>query len=384
MISRNTKFAKNNSFFLFGPRGTGKSYWLHQIYPDAIYIDLLNNDTFLALSASPERLSSYIPDNFSGKVIIDEIQKVPALLDVVHRLIENFGYTFILTGSSARKLRKAGVNLLGGRAYIYHFYPLTALELGSLYDFPKALKYGLLPTLYDDEKTAIPDDYLRSYVAAYLKEEVIQEGLTRNLPAFTRFLEAASFSQGEVLNVSEIARECSIERKLVENYFTILEDLLIAIRIPVFTKKSKRRLISHSKFYYFDTGIYRAIRPKGPLDLPEQIDGAALETLLLQELRANISNFNLKYDVYFWRTTYGTEVDFVLYGEDGFIAIEIKRKRNITCKDLSGLKSFNKDYPSAKRYVFCGVSEKRFIDNIEIWPVEHALRNLDKIVTNNN
>ena len=380
MISRNTKFFTNGSFFLLGPRGTGKSYWLKVIYPKALYVDLLNSDTFLALSAFPERLLSYIPDNFSEKIIIDEIQKIPALLDVVHRLIENKSYTFILTGSSARKLRKSGVNLLGGRAYMLHYHPLTAIELGASYDFSKALKFGLLPTLYDDKKDIIPDEYLKSYINTYLKEEISQEGLTRNLPAFTRFLEVASFSQGEVLNLSEVARESAVARKNVENYFSILEDLLIAERVPVFSKKSKRRLISHSKFYYFDVGVFRAMRPTGPLDLPEQIDGAALETLVFQELRANISNMNLKYDIYFWRTKDGTEVDFILYGESGFIAIEVKRKRNIIRKDLTGLRAFNKDYPSAKRYILCGTSTKQFIDNIEIWPIQDALKNLDKIL----
>ena len=380
MIPRNTNIINNYSSFLFGPRGTGKSYWLHAEHPDALYIDLLNSDTFIQLSSSPEELSTYVPDNYSGIIIVDEIQKIPSLLDVIHRLIENNGYRFILTGSSARKLRKARVNRLGGRAYLSYMHPLTAAELGDSYNFSKALQYGLLPTIYDKSKDVVPEEYLKSYIATYLKEEIVQEGLTRNLPAFTRFMQAASFSQGEVLNISEVARECSVERKVVENYFSILEDLLIAKKVPVFTKKSKRRLISHSKFYFFDTGVFRAVRPKGPLDLPEQIDGAAIETLVFQELQANISNLNLNYDIYFWRTSDGTEVDFILYGESGFIAIEVKRKRNIIKKDLSGLKAFNRDYPSAKNYVFCGIKEKRFIDGIEIWPIQDALKNMPRIL----
>ncbi len=381
MISRNINFIDNNSFFLFGPRGTGKSYLLRKRYPDALYLDLLNSDTFLTLSASPESLSTYIPESYTGVIIIDEIQKIPSLLDTVHRLIEEKGYRFIMTGSSARKLRKAGVNLLGGRAYLFQMHPLTASELGDSYDFSKALRFGLLPTLYDRDKDVAPEEYLKSYIATYLKEEIAQEGLTRSLPAFSRFLQAASFSQAEVLNISEVARECSVERKVVENYFSILDDLLIAEKIPVFTRKSKRRLIAHSKFYFFDAGVFRAIRPKGPLDLPEQLDGAALETLVFQELRANIANHNLGYDIYFWRTSDGTEVDFVLYGEHGFIAIEVKRKRNITNRDLAGLKAFSKDYPNAVKYVFCGVTEKRYMDQIEIWPIQDALKNIAKILS---
>ena len=381
MISRNINFINNNSFFLFGPRGTGKSYLLRKLYPDSLYFDLLNSDLFLRLTASPDTITTYIPENYSGVIIIDEIQKIPSLLDVVHRLIEEKNFKFIMTGSSARKLRKSGVNLLGGRAYLFHMHPLTALELGDAYDFTKALQFGLLPTLYDKNKDVVPEEYLKSYITTYLKEEIAQEGLTRNLPAFSRFLQAASFSQGEVLNVSEVARECAVGRKVVEHYFSILEDLLIAEKIPVFTRKSKRRLISHVKFYFFDTGVFRAIRPKGPLDSPEQIDGAALETLVLQELRAYISNQNLRYNIYYWRTSDGTEVDFVLYGEDGFIAIEVKRKRNITNKDLKGMKAFSKDYPTARKYVFCGVLEKRFIDHIEIWPIQDALKNIGEIIS---
>jgi uncharacterized protein len=229
MIERNLKPTTGN-FFLFGPRGTGKSYWLKKTYATSMaYVDLLEAQSFNRLSADPQRLAEYIPSDLNGPIVIDEIQKVPALLDEVHRLIEaDNKKQFILTGSSPRKLRRASSNLLGGRAATQQFHPLTALELGSRFDLQKALRYGLLPSLYDEEKDINPESYLAGYIVNYLQEEVLQEGLTRNVAAFSRFLEAASFSQGEVLNVAEVARDCAVHRKVVESYFQILEERLRA------------------------------------------------------------------------------------------------------------------------------------------------------------
>jgi len=381
MIKRNCSFPRN-SFFLFGPRGSGKSYWLKNEYAEAAaYIDLLQARVFNRLSADPQRLAESIPEEYAGPVIIDEIQKVPALLDEVHRLIEaRRNLQFILTGSSPRKLKRKSSNLLGGRASIRHFHPLTAMELAGHFDLVKALRYGLLPTLYDVEKEVDPDDYLGSYVEAYLREEILQEGLTRNVAAFSRFLEAASFSQGEVLNVTQVARECSVHRKVVESYFQILEDLLIGYRVPVFSRKAKRRLIQHSKFYFFDTGVYRAIRPRGPLDTPELIDGAALETLVLQNLQAYIDNQHLGYEIHYWRTVSGSEVDFVLYGDHGLIAIEVKRSRTVTAKDISSLKSFREDYPSADLVLLYGGTERLQMGPVRVVPIDHALCHLDELL----
>ena len=324
MISRNINLT-DASTFLFGPRGTGKTLWLKANYPDAIYIDLLESAVSLRLSAQPGRINEFIPPDFRGTVIIDEVQKIPELLDEIHKLIETTSIQFILTGSSPRKLRKMGSNLLAGRALTRNSFPLTAPELKTAFRLEKMLQHGHLPTLYDTTKHLDPDDYLSSYVQTYLKEEIQQEGLTRNIGGFARFLEAASFSQGEVLNISGVAREAGINRKVVEAYFDILEDLLIATRVQVFQKKAKRRLIQHPKFYFFDVGVYRTIRPKGPLDSPEEIEGAALETAVLQELRAWISYNRLDLCIYYWRTSNGQEVDFVLYGAEGLTALEINR-----------------------------------------------------------
>jgi len=252
MYSRMIKKPEDKSFFLFGPRGTGKTTWVKNTFPQGIYLDLLESRLFNELLADPQRLENLVPENFTGWIILDEIQRVPDLLNEIHRLIEKYRYKFIITGSSARKLKRKGPNLLAGRALTNYTYPLTANELGKDFNFKHSLKYGQLPSVYVEKD---PQGYLESYIQTYLQQEINQEGLTRKLGAFARFLEAASFSQGQVLNISEVSRECSVERKVVENYFTILEDLMIAYRIPVFSRRAKRRLISHPKFYYFDVGI---------------------------------------------------------------------------------------------------------------------------------
>lgn len=373
-------FEINNSFFLFGPRGTGKTTLLKTVLNSqtSIYLDLLDASLYQALLSKPERLKQYITD-FQKWIILDEIQKIPALLDEVHRLIENKKAKFILTGSSARSLRKKGVNLLAGRALVFHMHPLTAMELGSDFNLQKSLHYGNLPAVY---RHPTPDEFLKSYIQNYLKEEVLQEGLTRNIGNFARFLETASFSQGSVLNMSEISREAMVERKVIASYFQILEDLLIAIRLPVFSKKAKRRLVTHHKFYFFDVGIFRAIRPQGILDGNEEIEGPSLETLFLQEALAINEYFNYEYQFYYWRTATGLEVDFILYGPKGFMAIEIKRATHINNKSLKGLKAFGEEYPSAKLLLlYCGDYEQN-IGNIHVIPISTALKKLSDLFQN--
>ena len=354
-----------SSYFLFGPRGTGKTSWLKQNFPGALYFDLLEFDNFRTLMNNPQALESMIPVNYTNWIIIDEVQKVPILLDEVQRLIEKCRYRFILTGSSARKLKASGVNLLAGRALTYKMFPLTASELKQDFNFKRSLLYGHLPQAYGLKN---PTRFLKSYVETYLKEEIQQESLTRNLPAFSRFLEAASFSQGSPLNVSGVARECGVNRKVVEEYFSILRDTLISFEIPVFTKRAKRDLLSSVKFYFFDAGVYRTIRPQGPLDSASEIDGATLETLILQELLACISYDELDFSLYYWHTRQHVEVDFILYGRRGLIAIEVKRANKFRPEDLKGLKLFKEDYPMARAYlVYCGIKEVHY-DGIDIVP----------------
>lgn len=362
------------SFFLFGPRGVGKTAWAHEQFPDALFFDLLDYQTYTQLLAAPQRLGDQIPQGYKGWVVVDEIQRVPELLNEVHRLIELRRLRFVLTGSSARKLRQRGVNLLAGRALTRHLHPLMASELGSDFDLKRALRWGCLPLACTSEK---PQDYLNSYAATYLREEVQQEGFARNIGAFGRFLEAASFSQGSVLNMSAVARECAVSAKVVEDYFSILEDLLIAVRLPVFTKHAKRRLIAHPKFYYFDAGVFQSIRPRGPLDATEQIHGAALETLFLQQARALNDYGGLGYRLHYWRTAIGEEVDFVLYGERGLRAFEVKMAQNIRPDDLRGLLSFRTDFPQAKAYLLY-LGNRRWHDRgVEVLPFADCVTQLD-------
>ncbi len=381
MFNRLIKIApeSQHSVFIFGPRGTGKTSWLKKHFSDALYFDLLNDDTYTEFSARPTRLNERIPSDYDGWVILDEVQKVPAILNEVHRLIESRGLRFILTGSSARKLKQQGVNLLAGRALTYHMHPLTALELGDVFDLNRALQFGHLPLAVTSKEAK---KYLSSYVATYLREDVLQEGLTRNIALFTRFLETASFSQGEVLSYTTIGREIASNRHTVSNFFNILEDLLISYRLPVFTKRAKRDLVASPKFYYFDVGVYRTVRPTGPLDTSSEIDGAALETLFLQEVRAYNDYFDLGYSIYYWRTRDKKEVDFVLYGEQGFLAFEIKRKARIDSKDLKGLKAFAQDYPEAKLYLLYGGQEHYFEGDIEVIPFAEAVKGMVSILQN--
>ena len=365
------------SFFLFGPRATGKTTWLKTVFPGAVFVDLLDSSVYTRLLAAPERLENLIPPDYKGKVVIDEVQRVPALLNEVHRLIEQKNFSFVLTGSSARSLRKKGVNLLAGRALTRHFHPLTALELGPDFDLENSLRFGHLPYIFraEDKKA-----YLASYISTYLREEILQEGLTRSIASFSKFLEIASFSQAGVVNASGIARETGLDRKTVDGYFQIVEDLMIGSRLPAFTKRAKRRLVAGDKFFFFDAGVYRAIRPVGPLDSPEEIGGAALETLLLQEFTALNDYFGLDYTAYYWRTSNGAEVDFIFYGEKGIIAVEVKRSANIDGARMGGLKLFRKDYPQAKCYLACGTPRREYHGGIEIWPFRDFIVNLPQIL----
>jgi predicted AAA+ superfamily ATPase len=248
-----------------------------------------------------------------------------------------------------------------------------AAELGNAFNLAKALDKGLLPHVYMSQN---PQDVLRAYIGLYLKEEVQTEGLVRNIGHFARFVEAASFSQGSVLNQSNIARECGVSRKLVEGYLSILEDLLLAFLVPVFTRRAKRQTVAHPKFYYFDVGVYKQLRAMGPLDQPSEINGPALETIVAQHLRAWSEYQNADYTLYYWRTRHGVEVDFILYGPKGFWAIEIKNSQRVHSQDLKGLEAFCADYPEAiPLLLYCG-KERLKIRNILCCSLEDFLKNL--------
>lgn len=368
--------AHTGSFFLFGPRGTGKSTWLRALQDRAIWIDMLDPETFRLFQARPERLLERIAAQPQiTDVVIDEVQKVPALLDVVHKMIESERpLRFILTGSSARKLRRGAANLLAGRLTELHMHPFMAAELGAAFQLQRALEIGLVPLVWS---AAEPELTLRAYASLYLQEEVQAEAWVRNVGAFARFLEAISFSHGSLLNLSDVARECQVGRKTVEGYLEILEDLLLSFRIPVFARRAKRLLVAHDKFYYFDAGVYRSIRPKGPLDSPAEIEGMALEGLIAQHLRAWASYRSVPAQLYYWRTKSGSEVDFVVYGADVFVAIEVKRSRNVHHTDLRALKAFQEDYPQAATCLLYMGQEEIRINNVLCLPCESFLARLN-------
>lgn len=363
------------SFFLFGPRGTGKSTFVHRHFKNTIYIDLLDPERVRFFSAMPERLREMIdvqPE--SGFIVIDEVQRVPELLPVVHSLIEiRKGWKFVLTGSSARKLKRTGIDLLGGRALLYTMHPFMAGELGRYFNFDKALLNGLLPVVVASED---PAEVLRSYAALYLREEVQMEGLVRNIGNFSRFLEAISFSHASILNVSNVARECEVERKVVEGYVGILEDILLGWHLPIFTKRAKRKLAVHPKFYLFDTGVFRSLRPKGPLDRTEEIEGQAMEGLVAQHLKAWTAYSKGQRKLFYWRTRSGAEVDFVVYGSEGLWGVEVKNTRKIHPADLRGLRSFKEEYPDSKRLFLYRGRDRLMKEDILCLPCMDFLKEL--------
>ena len=267
---------------------------------------------------------------------------------------------------------------MAGRAIKYTLHPFTIQELGEKFELQKALTLGLLPAVYDYQD---PEGYLSTYVDVYMREEVIQEALVRDVTAFRRFLETACFSQGQIINASEIAREVGVDRQVVKNYFSILYDLLIAHTLPAFTKRAKRKLVSSEKFYFFDAGVYQNLRPKGFLDTPAEIHGAGLETLFYQSAIALIAYQKKNTQVFYWKTQYGIEVDFVLYGEKQLIAVEIKHSRAIYKKMLVGLKHFKEDYPMAKCFIlYLGDHTLHLNGDVTALPFTEGLKQLTQWV----
>jgi predicted AAA+ superfamily ATPase len=362
----------SDHYFLLGPRGTGKTLWCKHRYPEALRVDLLDPATLRLLAAQPERLQEIVAANARRKqVVIDEIQKLPALLEVVHLLIERKGgQQFVLTGSSARKLRREGVNLLGGRAAAKHLHPYMASELAAKFKLTTALRQGMLPIVWAAQD---PIAIIDAYNGLYLREEVQMEGLARNVGAFARFMESMSFAHGSVLNLSNVARECQVSRKTVEGYLQILEDLLLGFRLEVFSRRARRAMATHPKFYFFDAGVFRANRPSGPLDIASEIEGAALEGLVAQHLRAWCDYSPGKHQLYYWQTRGQVEVDFVIYGESGLHAVEVKNSRQINPADLRSLGGFAEDYPQCQRLLLYRGKERFVRNGVLCMPVEEFL-----------
>ncbi len=363
---------KGQSTFLWGARKTGKSFYLKRHFPNSIYYDLLETDLYFRLLKSPHLLREEIlalnEETLSYPIIIDEIQKIPILLDEVHWLIENSSAYFILCGSSARKLKKEGINLLGGRAWRYEFFPLVYPEIKD-FNLLHALNYGLIPSHYSAKHWS---KTIKSYVNDYLKEEIKAEGLVRNLRSFAQFLDVAAFSAGETLNYANIARDCSVDSKTIKEYYQILVDTLVGYYLYPYKQKIKREdLVSSPKFYFFDVGIVNQLQKRTLLELKGIEAGNAFENYILMELWAYKSLNECEFDIHFWRTNNGLEVDFILGNAE--IAIEVKISKTINNNDIHGLIAFQSEYTPRKAIVVCNIPRSRKLispngQTIEIMP----------------
>lgn len=355
------KLPEKQSAFLWGPRKVGKTYWLTHSLPQAEVIDLLKSDVFADYAARPALLRERFQDR-RGLIVIDEVQKVPALLDEVHWLIANKGLSFLLTGSSARKLRRGHANLLGGRAWRRTMAPLSALEVEG-FELERVMASGLLPTHYLSET---PQEDLRAYVADYLKEEIAAEALTRDIPAFAEFLRVAALTSSELLNYVNAARETGISAKVVRTYFDILEDTYLGFRVRPWKASRNRRMILAEKFYLFDVGVANYLARR-TARLGGAEFGKSFEHYILMELKAYQAYRNPELDITFWRTSAGQEVDFIL--GDKLLAVEVKGSGRVHEADLRPLAALREDGPVRGRVVVCLEKEPRKLSNgVEVWP----------------
>ncbi|MBU4253606.1 MAG: AAA family ATPase [Acidobacteria bacterium] len=363
------------SAFLWGPRKIGKSFYLKDTFPDSLLFDFLKTDLVLEFTKRPSLLREQIlaksENLLKFPIILDEVQKVPPIMDEVHWLIENKGLSFILCGSSARKLKRGKANLLGGRAWRYEMFPLVTRELGDV-DLLRILNQGMIPDHY------LQDHYqksLRGYIRDYLKEEVFDEGLTRNIPAFARFFDAVGYSHGELINYSNIARDCGVDAKTVKEYYQILIDTLLGRMVEPFKRKQSRQIITKApKFYLFDVGVAGNMVKRHLLEEKGELFGKAFEHFIFTELAAHSSYSDLHYTINFWRTRSGQEVDFIL--DEGRIAVEIKGKSHIDSKDMKGLVAFIDEYSPQKALIVCNEKMERLHGEIRIYPWRKFLNDL--------
>ena len=366
----------DQSVFLFGPRGTGKSTWIRDRLPNTVVYDLLNTGEALRLNKEPQtlyrELAALPPESW---VIIDEVQKAPALLDEVHRLIEDRQLRFVLSGSSARKLRRGGTNLLAGRAVTTALFPLVSAEVGGELDVAKSLVCGTLPMAVDGRD---PESYLRTYAETYLDQEIRAEALSRNLGAFARFLEIAARQNGQVTNASAIARDAGISRHTVQSHFEILIDTLVGYWLPAWKRKPGTKQVQQSKFFFFDCGVARALSGRLPYPpTPEEL-GPLLETFILHELRAYLSYTGRHYALRFWRTYDGTEVDVLCETVGGFVAIEIKAGSRWEKRFNRGLHRVREEL-GAERTQCYGIylgARAALWDDVRVMPVADFLKRL--------
>lgn len=362
---------EKESIFFWGARQTGKSTLLKSLYPDSLWFDLLLSDVFEQLQKNPSQLREIIlATNPEKPVVIDEIQRIPDLLNEVHWLIENSNTQFILSGSSPRKILRSGANLLGGRALRYELYPLTSQEIPD-FDLIRALNNGLLPRHYLSNN---PKKLISAYIGSYLRDEIIAEANIRNVNSFSQFLEKAAFSNGEIVNYSNIATNCGISSPTVKEYFQILEDTLTGRFLPSFQKKPKRRVILASKFYYFDVGIANYLLKRGIIEMGSETFGKVFEHFIYQEIYAHSSYSGIEYPISYWRTASNIEIDFVLGNPE--VAIEVKSTNNVNNNHLKGLKSFAEEYKVEKLLLISNDPFPRQVGNITVLPWKIFLQKL--------
>jgi len=371
------KLPRQQSAFLWGARKTGKTTYLKERFPNSLVYDFLKTDLFFEISKNPsllrERLLAKENRALKEPIILDEVQKVPQVLDEVHWLMENRGLRFVLCGSSARKLKRGHTNLLGGRAWRYELFPLVSQEIGKV-NLLRVLNHGLIPLHYlqNDEDCK---KSLEAYAQDYLREEVFAEGLTRNIPAFSRFFDAFGYSHGEMTNYCNIARECGVDSKTVKEYYQILVDTLLAVRVEPFKKRQSRQVITKAaKYYMFDVGVAGYLTKRHLTEQRGAEFGKAFEHFLLMEIVAYRSYAGKDFVINFWRTKSGLEVDFVL--GIGEVAIEIKGAGRIDKKDMNGLDAFTQAYSPKRSIIICNEKEKRLHGKIEILPWEFFLEQL--------
>lgn len=374
MISRQLSPPKTSAF-LFGPRGTGKSTWLKAQGPQGVYYDLLDTQKALQLAKAPGLLYQELASEKPGTwIILDEIQKVPSLLDDVHRLMEDKKLKFLLSGSSARKLKRGAANLLGGRAVPLSLFPLVSQELGDLFDGERALHFGTLPLAVQYDQ---PAAFLRGYAQTYLQEEVKNEALTRNLGGFARFLEIAARQNGQVTNVSNIARDAQVARQTVQGFFEILVDTLIGYWLPAWKLKRSTKQIQHPKFYFFDAGVCRSLAERLAYPIFPEERGFLMETLILQELRAYLSYHHLYYPLYYWSSPDQVEVDVFLETRQHFLALEIKSATRWDTRYGKGLARLRDELGSrVKGLNIYGGDRDLKTPQGEVWTLAHFLKRL--------
>jgi predicted AAA+ superfamily ATPase len=352
------------SLFLLGPRQTGKTSLIHHILPDTLFYDLLDSSNYLAFSRNPGRLAEEIGSSVK-RVVIDEIQRIPSLLNEVQRLIETRNVNFLLTGSSARKLRRGGINLLGGRARVKYLHPLTYRELGDNFNLNHAMQRGLLPSVYFSDD---PRADLESYAGLYLQQEIMAEGATRNIPAFSRFLKIAAHSNGGIVNFTNIASDAQVARTTVYEYYEILKDTLILRELPPWRKTVKRKPLASSKYYFFDVGVISALQGRPFLPGTPEF-GEAFETFIMHELSC-FSDYVSGEPLSFWRSTSGFEVDFII---GDHTAVEVKAKENVSTQDIKSLRALREEIQLKRFICVCLEKRSREVDGIKILPYAEFL-----------